>query len=138
MKILILDDNRIRLETFRRKLIGAAVTCVEHAADCIKELNENGPWSFCFLDHDLDNLTYVPSGPGTGYEVALWLKNHPDKKPKKIILHTCNEQGAARMLEELPEAVFLSGLFMIDFGVKDLEHIEEVYQVAVRFFDNSL
>jgi CheY-like chemotaxis protein len=124
MKILVLDDSQSRLTTFRRNLIGAIVTCVEHSADCIKELETNGTWDYLFLDHDLDGQTYVPSGPGTGYEVALWLKNNPEKKPSKIILHTCNEQGALRMLEELPEAVFLSGVFMVPFCLADLDNIE--------------
>lgn len=138
MKILILDDCKTRLSTFRRKLIGAVVICTEHAADCIRELETNEQFDLILLDHDLEGKTYVPSGPGTGYEVALWLKNHPEKKPSKIILHTCNEYGAAKMLEELPEAIYLSGLFMIEFGVSDLEYIEELYHRAVKLFDNNL
>jgi CheY-like chemotaxis protein len=137
MKILILDDSQVRLQTFRRKLIGAVVTCVEHADECIKELETNGPFNLLLLDHDLDGQVYVPSGPGTGYEVALWLKNNPDKKPEKIILHTCNEAGALRMLEELPEAMFLSGLFMIDFGLSDLDNIKEIYNKVIQLFDNT-
>lgn len=137
MKILILDDSQSRLTTFRRNLIGAVVTCVEHAEDCIKELEDNGPWNCVMLDHDLDGQVYVPSGPGTGYEVALWLKNNPDKKPNKIILHTCNEQGAQRMLEELPEAIFLSGVFMIPFCLADFENLEEIYRKSVHLFDNT-
>ena len=137
MKILILDDDKNRLRIFQRNLIGAVVTCVEHASDCIRELETEGPFDYLFLDHDLDGRTYVPSGPGTGYEVALWLKNNPDKKPSKIILHTCNDQGALRMLEELPEAVFLSGVFMLQFDLSDIENLEEIYHRKMHIFDNT-
>lgn len=124
MRILILDDDRNRLSTFRRKLIGAVVTCVEHVSDCIKMIEDNEPFEIIFLDHDLDGQIYVPSGPGTGYEVAQWLKNHPEKMPGKVILHTCNEYGAVLMLEELPEALLLAGVFSIDFKLSDVANIE--------------
>lgn len=132
MNILILDDSLTRLSTFRRKLIGAVVTCVERSKDCIKELEENGPFDYLFLDHDLDQKIYVPSGPGTGYEVALWLKNNPDKKPKKIILHTCNEIGIVKMKEELPEALCLPGVFSIDFNLSNLYVIDVLYTNQVK------
>jgi len=126
MKILILDDDKNRLMLFKQKLIGAIVTCVENVSDCIKELEKDEQWDYVFLDHDLDNLIYVPSGPGTGYEVALWIKNHPEKKPTNIILHTCNDEGAENIKRELPEAIFLKGLFMMDFSLKDLNNIKGI------------
>jgi len=132
MKILVLDDDKRRLKIFRQNLIGTAITCVEEASDCIKELEENGPWNYIFLDHDLGGKIYVPSGPGTGYEVALWLKNHPDKKPNKIILQTCNDKGAKCMMKELPEAIFLSGVFLVDFSAKNLEYIESIYYHHIK------
>jgi|WetSurMetagenome_2_1015567.scaffolds.fasta_scaffold191588_2 CheY-like chemotaxis protein len=134
MNILILDDSLARLTSFRRKLIGAVVTCVERSKDCIKELEENGPFDYLFLDHDLDQRTYVPSGPGTGYEVALWLKNNPEKKPNKIILHTCNEYGIVRMKEELPEAICLPGVFSLEFDLSKLDMIEIIYSKHVKMF----
>lgn len=135
MKILILDDEKSRLQAFKQKLIGASVTCVEYVKDCIHELEFNGPFDYIMLDHDLDHKTYVPSGPGTGYEVAVWLKEHLTKKPAKIILHTCNEYGAAEMMKELPEAVHLPGLFLINFNVIDLDNIEKTYKKQVNTFE---
>lgn len=70
MRILILDDSDSRLRTFREKLQGAAVTCTKYAKECINLLNCDDIWDYVFLDHDLDGKIYVPSGPGTGYEVA--------------------------------------------------------------------
>ena len=87
-------------------------------------IEDNEPFEIIFLDHDLDGQIYVPSGPGTGYEVAQWLKNHPEKMPGKVILHTCNEYGAVLMLEELPEALLLAGVFSIDFNLSDVANIE--------------
>lgn len=137
MRILILDDDLKRLATFRRKLIGAIVTCVEHVSDCIRELETNGPWDTFFCDHDLDGQIYVPSGPGTGYEVAQWLKNHPEKMPGKVILHTCNEYGAVCMLEELPEALLLAGVFSIDFNLSDVINVEMLCEKYKQCLDNA-
>jgi len=137
MKILILDDSQSRLSTFRKKLIGAVVICVEHVSDCIRELVENEPFDYVFLDHDLDGKIYVPSGPGTGYEVAQWLKNHPDKMPGKVIFHTCNEKAIVLMMEEIPEALPLPGVFMVQFGLSDLDQIELLYKKHVQFLDDN-
>lgn len=134
MKILILDDSQSRLTTFRRKLIGAVVTCVEHASDAIREIEENEPFDYIFLDHDLDGKIYVPSGPGTGYEVAQWLKDHPDKMPGKVIIHTCNEKAWPLMMEELPDAILLPGVFMVQFELSDLDRLEIIYKKHIEFF----
>ena len=120
MRILILDDSRSRLATFRRKLIGAVVTCVEHASDCIKELEKNGPWDVFYCDHDLDNRVFVPSGIGTGYEVILWITNNLDKKPTKVILHTLNNIGALNMLKIMPDAIYRPGVFYSDISIQNL------------------
>ena len=91
-----------------------------------------------FLDHDLNGEIYVPSGPDTGYEVAEWLSKNPNKKPKKIIIHTCNEKAAPLMLKLLPGSIWLSGLFSINFGVSDLDNIEELYYNFIyKNFRNS-
>lgn len=127
MRILILDDSDSRLRIFREKLQGAAVTCTKYAKKCINFLNYDGPWNFVFLDHDLNGEIYVPSGPGTGYEVAEWLNKNPEKKPKNIIIHTCNEHAGPLMVKLLPEALWLPGIFMIDFQLKDLDDLKEIY-----------
>jgi CheY-like chemotaxis protein len=137
MRILVLDDNHSRLAIFRRKLIGAAVTCVEYVPDCIREIEDNEPFDIIFLDHDLGGKIYVPSGPGTGYEVAQWLKNHPEKMPGKVILHTCNENGAACMMSELPEALPLLGVFAIDFNLSDVVNVSVLCKKYEQCLDKT-
>jgi CheY-like chemotaxis protein len=128
LRVLVLDDNKIRLKIFKRNLIGAVIVCTETVKDCIKELRDSeANYDYLFLDHDLDGKIYVPSGPGTGYEVAQWLKNNPHKKPNKIILHSCNEEGIKKMLEELPEASPLIAVFMMDFNISDLPNLDVLY-----------
>jgi CheY-like chemotaxis protein len=118
-------------------LRGSAVTCVEYVPDCIREIENSEPFDIIFLDHDLGGKIYVPSGPCTGYEVAQWLKGHPEKMPGKVILHTCNENGAAYMMEELPEALLLSGVFSIDFNLSDVINIKILCEKYKQHFNNT-
>jgi len=110
--VLVLDDEEVRLKAFRRKLIGNIVLTVKTADECIKAL-ENSTWDYVFLDHDLGGNILVESGRGTGYEVAEWLSNHPEKKPKDIIIHSFNAAGAKNMLSLLPEAKYIPGIWTL-------------------------
>jgi CheY-like chemotaxis protein len=112
LNILILEDDKRRVTLFKQYLIGSSITITEHTDDCIKYLEEN-TWDILFLDHDLDQKVYVPSGPGTGYEVAMWLKNNPERVPKHVILHTCNEKAAPLMLEALPNARWIPAVSLL-------------------------
>ncbi|MBE3085374.1 MAG: response regulator [Bacteroidetes bacterium] len=111
MHILILDDEEIRLQTFRQKLIGHVVDCAKTTQETIKFLQEK-EYSVLFLDHDLGGKQMVPSGPGTGYEVACWLEAHPERKPKTIYLHSFNEPGRTNMKRALPEAIMAPGAWL--------------------------
>ena len=108
LNILILDDdpNKDRIPAFKKKFIGNNVVWVQTAPEAIELLDKAEPsyWDAIFLDHDLGGQAYVPSGPGTGYEVAKWLESHPDKKPKQIFLHSLNPVGRDNMKAALPEA----------------------------------
>lgn len=73
-------------------------------------------WDCIFLDHDLDGKTYVPSGPGTGYEVAEWLRDNHEKRPRTIVVHSLNERCWNRMTEVLPDAVISPGAWRYKFG----------------------
>ena len=127
MRILVLDDDKSRLSIFRYKLIGSSVTCTQFSKECITLLKNDGPYDYLFLDHDLDGKIYVPSGPGTGYEVAEWVRDNPEKKPNKIIIHTCNEYAGPLMEKTIPESVWLPGVFMINFKVSDLDNLKDLY-----------
>ena len=110
MRVLVLDDSNERLKEFRQKLIGNVVVCVKTAKEAIKELASN-EWDCTCLDHDLGDKVMVPSGPGTGYEVAEWLEQHPDKQPKMIFIHSFNTAGAKRMAAALPNAIVAPGIW---------------------------
>jgi hypothetical protein len=84
---------------------------VKTAAEAIKFLQENDVGAL-FLDHDLGGMVNVPSGPGTGYEVAKWLEEHPDRKPGQIYLHSFNEAGRKSMKMALPEAIEYPGAWL--------------------------
>jgi CheY-like chemotaxis protein len=103
LKILILEDNPDRIKKFKRRLIGNVVTIVETAQEAIDRLRED-EWDLLSLDHDLGGEEMVPSGPGTGWEVAKWLETNPERKPGRILLHSFNGPGRANMLACLPGA----------------------------------
>lgn len=103
MKILILDDREIRHEYFRNKWGKFELTHVYTAKECIEKL-ENNNYDLITLDHDLGDEEMVESGPNTGYEVAKWLAQHPEKQPGWIYLHSLNSVGRKNMKFLLPEA----------------------------------
>jgi CheY-like chemotaxis protein len=110
MKILILDDDEIRLDAFRQKLIGNEVVTVMTASEAITQLKKDSFKAVC-LDHDLGGLQMVSSGKNTGYEVALWLSKHRKKQPSTIIIHSFNPVGAQNMASLLPQAKRIPGLW---------------------------
>ena len=119
MKILILDDDHLRLNQFKRNLIGNNVTNVTTVHDTIKLLKEK-LWDIVFLDHDLGGQIYVPSGPGTGFEVAEWLRDNPERKPKKIVIHSFCEYGRNNMNKVLPESIIFPGAWLKENIINNL------------------
>lgn len=101
MKTLILEDDPERHSAFLEMDPEAVI--VETVKGAIRYL-ETETWDRLFLDHDLGGAQMVASGPGTGYEVAVWLEEHPDRQPKWIYLHSLNPAGRARMKQALPKA----------------------------------
>lgn len=119
MKILILEDSDERQRTFRGNLIGHSVEIHATATAVISRLQAE-KWDWLFLDHDLGGKTMVPSGPGTGYEVACWLEQHPDRMPWQIVIHSFNNTGAARMKATLPQAHVIPGVWTCSTLAEDL------------------
>lgn len=116
IRILILDDDLGRHAQFRDRLNshGIVGTHVETADECIKQLQKNGPWDVCFLDHDLGGQTFVHSGVGTGYEVASWIAANPKKCPRNVIVHSFNPSGAQNMLHVLPpQSRYIPGVWTV-------------------------
>jgi ActR/RegA family two-component response regulator len=110
MKILILDDDQTRHKEFNRRLIGNTVKNVFTVSETIEAL-KNESWDYIFLDHDLGGKTFVNSGGSeeTGWDVAVWLSENPDRQPKTIIIHSFNPCGAKNMKSLLPNAEIIPG-----------------------------
>jgi CheY-like chemotaxis protein len=108
MDILILEDDRNRQRIFIERLIGTNAVIVETVEAAI-DLLSSQDWDYLFLDHDLGGEQMVPSGPGTGYEVAKWLAENPSRQPPNIIIHSYNPAGAQNMHGVLPNAVVSPG-----------------------------
>ena len=110
MRILILDDDSGRHKVFNRKLIGHAVDNVFEAHEAI-DLLKGDKYDIVFLDHDLGNKSMVASGPGTGYEVAQWLRDNPDKQPNQVVIHSFNPVGAKNIKAILQMATVYPGVW---------------------------
>jgi len=110
LRVLVLEDNKARQAKFKRGLIGHECLLVDTARDAIKALQEQ-TYDAIFLDHDLYQQAYVPSGPGTGYEVAEWLASNREHMPARVYVHSYNDRGRAKMLEVLPDAVAVPGVW---------------------------
>lgn len=112
LRVLILDDDIMRHAAFAQRLSGNEIHHASSAKIAITSLENNVPYDIIFLDHDLGAAEGpgLPD-PGTGYEVAKWLAEHPDKQPKMIILHTLNPIGAKNMKACLPDAQWLPGIW---------------------------
>jgi len=100
MRILILEDTEERIYKFKQKLSRCSVKITKDTKECIELLKSDGPWDYIFLDHDLSNI-YEKPGDGTGYEVAKFIADHPEVCPRRILIHTMNNIGAAAMLNVL-------------------------------------
>ena len=104
MRVLILEDNENRCVKFREALMGHDLDITEFSKEAIQLLKEN-EYDILFLDHDLGGQVYVESGEETGFEVAEWLSQNTDRKPKEIYLHSLNEWGRKNMKNVLPDSV---------------------------------
>lgn len=103
-KILILDDDKSRHQQFSKKYQSETLTHVHTSHDCIRVL-EKHKFDYVFLDHDLDGKIMEPSGPGTGFEVAEWIANNPERQPSQmVILHSLNPDGRTNMRNILESA----------------------------------
>ena len=96
MKILILEDSDERIFRFKQKLVGHDVTFTDKPKEAIQLLQEN-EYSYIMLDHDM-GTTFEKPGEGTGYEVAHWISEHPERAPRHILIHTMNNVGASAMM----------------------------------------
>ena len=111
MNILILDDDLYRHKEFNRKFINHTVKNVYEVWDAIEALKKY-VFDYVFLDHSLGGKIHQTPGDGTGYEVAKWLYDNPDKQPKHIIIHSFDVDGPKKMKGLLPQAVLFPGVWI--------------------------
>lgn len=103
LRILILEDDPNRVKKFTQALIDHEVSVTDSSKVCI-ELLKTKKFDVLMLDHDLGGEVYVKSGENTGYEVACFLEENPDKQPTQIFIHSLNGVGAQKMNAAIPKA----------------------------------
>lgn len=100
MRILFLDDEKVRRDKFRDKYLGTGciidfATNAKEAIDFLK----NHQYDFVSLDHDLGGKSMVESNEESGYAVAEFIAYQipEEHRPKKVVIHSFNPVGAQRM-----------------------------------------
>ncbi len=113
MKILILEDNEDRNNSFIKWFNGHELIMTDNAMKAIDHL-ASIKFDVIFLDHDLDNRVFIDSNePNTGYTVAKTISSTINKSTQ-VIVHSMNPIGARNMLDVLGES---NQAFHRPFGV---------------------
>ena len=113
LRILVLDDDDIRHEWFKEYFKDHEAQHVYTVNGAITALISDPQYDFVFLDHDLNDHKYESTAAGmygrtelTGTDVAQFIAEilEPAKKPKQVVVHSWNPDGARRMLGLLKDA----------------------------------
>jgi len=103
-RILIVEDDETRCGWFHQEFAQVELDETDDVGTAVQWLSQRH-YSLIFLDHDLVEAHYfsdVSDDGLTGYAVAAWLAEHPDRQPAaRIIIHSLNYAGAERMLNVL-------------------------------------
>lgn len=104
-RILFLDDDETRHQSFAKATVGHIVTHVRTVEECKSALLSMDPFDLVSLDHDLGGQTFVSEIDGTGTEVALFIRDElpAEKLPGRFIVHSFNPVGALRMIEYIKD-----------------------------------
>ncbi len=104
VRVLLLDDDVLRHEWFAKQFKGESLDVAVDPPRAI-ELLTTHRYDVIFLDHDLLPEHYYAEETDderTGYAVAHWLAERPDRQAAAtIVVHTRNADGALRMVELL-------------------------------------
>lgn len=101
--ILILEDDLQRIAKFAETFhnTGYTIYITDQVHQCI-EILEKHKVDLAYLDHDLDGKTMVdPDKEPTGYHVAKWLEQNPQRAPRIVFIHSLNPQGSKSMATAL-------------------------------------
>lgn len=115
MKILFLDDDDLRHEIFAEQAkAGGHESFHAHTVDEFAGLIDLHDFDQVFLDHDLNDFQYESRSADMygdnmvdGRAAAHWLVSLlPERRPSKVVIHSWNPTGAARMRAILEENGF--------------------------------
>jgi CheY-like chemotaxis protein len=106
-RVLIVEDDERRRVWFAGRFAGYEKDFTDQAAIAINWLTQR-EYDLIFLDHDLIEEHYFEALADdglTGYVVADWLAQNPDRQMQaQIVIHSLNYLGADRMMEALQGA----------------------------------
>jgi len=101
MRILILEDNLIRIEKFKQLFKNQELFIYDNALDAF-HVSLSVDFPVMFLDHDLGNAIWVDSNEeNTGYQFIKKLIENQLQKNSLIYIHSMNPIGANKMLNLL-------------------------------------
>lgn len=106
-RVLVLDDSKERIKTFKKLLIGFSVTYCSTAEEAIKQLHSN-EFDLIFLDHDLgpeDEGKQVPE-INSGTTVANSMNPLEILNDPFIVIHSLNGEPARWMEKSLRKRGF--------------------------------
>ena len=107
MRILILDDEQVRLDDLTKFYSGHEVVNTTSYSEFVRELESSSPWDLIHLDHDLGPGDSYLDGWGnmqffTGQHAALRVcELHDHQLPGEVIVHSVNPLGAQNMVSDL-------------------------------------
>lgn len=112
MKILILEDNDIRIKFFKRRFIYDDLTVVNHAKEAIDLIKEN-EYDLIMLDHDLGDKQMEWDEDDNGMMVAEYLNKNP--VDAKVIIHSFNNVRGPQM-----QKLILGSTYRPGFGLEEM------------------
>ena len=116
-RVLVLEDLESKKNKFRKILPNCVI--VNTADDCIEAL-KTLKFNCLFLDHDLENESVVPMNvnhKNTGSEVARFLCNNEQYKPRKIFIHSENNSGSKHIKNLLKTSEMVRSISLIRIGI---------------------
>lgn len=102
MRVFILEDDQARIDLFWQYL-QCDVTVAKDCESGKDKFSKYQPFDIILLDHDLEDVHYIKVGEEdypierTGAEFCNWLIENGIKGSPKIIIHSWNPSGRARM-----------------------------------------
>ena len=118
MNILILEDNKNRIQYFQNALKEHHPVICRHAKAAKKALRKQA-FDLIFLDHDLQGVPADPESDNCGSEVARTIADR-DIKYTAVILHTENDTGRDSMDGILPGCFIFPYSKIRKIGMQDV------------------